>query len=477
MKTTIKSIELTDFRGIRHEKITFQEGENFIEKPNKTGKTTFFDAFSWVIFSKNSEQNSRFTVESNNVENPKTKVTIVIDVDGTEITLSKEPGKWSYNNLEVKKNVFEDFLSHIYNVETLEFLANPLAFMNLHWEVRRNYLTGLFCEKVSENSEFSFLMKSMSISDIRKSKTKQKKDANDGLKKCITIIEVHEKSLAEIVEVDFLSLKKELETKTAELEKLSNFDWNNFYKKETNLTSEKREYARSVAEYKKVELEISIIKNDKLEDHKGCETCGTKLSVEKFDELKKNRVSKLESSLDTIKNKILKLRMSNALLVTEFEALSKTKPDETTTVIIAELRKGISLLSIQISKGNDVFTLKEKIEKEQKALDAFTAEMMAIEGFMDRFATFLVDNYYKSINDNFDGLFFDIENECKCTNILGTEFKDFSLSERINAGVQIVSVLSQKIGLKFPIWIDNRESVSELYPIDAQIINLKVLGA
>ena len=78
--------------------------------------------------------------------------------------------------------------------------------------------------------------------------------------------------------------------------------------------------------------------------------------------------------------------------------------------------------------------------------------------------------------DNFDGLFFDIENECKCTNVLGTEFKDFSLSERINAGVQIVSVLSKKIGLQFPIWIDNRESVSELYPIDTQIINLKVLG-
>ena len=132
MKTTIKSIELTDFRGIRHEKIEFQEGENWIEKPNKTGKTTIFDAFSWVIFSKNSELNSRFTVESNNVENPKTKVTVVLDVDDTEIILSKEPGKWSYNNLEVKKNVFEDFLSHIYNVETLEFLANPLAFMNLH---------------------------------------------------------------------------------------------------------------------------------------------------------------------------------------------------------------------------------------------------------------------------------------------------------------------------------------------------------
>ena len=477
MKTTIKSIELTDFRGIRHEKIEFQEGENWIEKPNKTGKTTIFDAFSWVIFSKNSELNSRFTVESNNVENPKTKVTVVLDVDGTEIILSKEPGKWSYNNLEVKKNVFEDFLSHIYNVETLEFLANPLAFMNLHWEVRRNYLTGLFCEKVSEDSEFSFLMKSMSISDIRKSKTKQKKDASDGLKKCITIIEVHEKSLAEIQEVDFLGLKKQLEEKTAELEKLSNFDWNNFYSKETRLTSAKKDYSGRVLKYKETDLKRTIVQETKYENDKGCGTCGSKIDLKKWDALKLSKLEKYNEELAKLQREILEKRTSNALLVTEFEELSKTKPNETTTAIVSELKKGISLLDVQISKGNDIFTLKEKIEKEQKTLDAFTAEIMAIEGFMDRFSTFLVDNYYKSINENFDGLFFDIENECKCTNVLGTEFKDFSLSEKINAGVQIVSVLSRKIGLQFPIWIDNRESVSELYPIDTQIINLKVLGS
>ena len=93
---------------------------------------------------------------------------------------------------------------------------------------------------------------------------------------------------------------------------------------------------------------------------------------------------------------------------------------------------------------------------------------------MDRFATFLTENYFKSINDNFEGLFFDIENECKLTNVIGTEYKRFSLSEKINTGVQIIAALSKKIDLQFPIWIDNRESVSELYPINTQIINLKV---
>lgn len=475
MKTIIKSIELTDFRGIRQEKIEFAPGENLIQKPNKTGKTTIFDAFSWVVFSKNSELNSRFTVESNNVENPKTKVTVFLDVDGNEIVLAKEVGKWYYNNLEVKKGVFEDLVGYIYNVETLEFLANPLAFMSLHWEVRRNYLTGLFCEKISEDSEFSFLMKSMSISDIRKSKTQQKKAANDGLKKSHTIIEVYEKSLSEIQEIDFSTLKKQVEEKTTELEKLSNFDWNNYYSKQTRLTSAKKDYSGLVAKYKETELKLKVETEISYADSKGCSTCGSKIDPKQWELLKSQRIEKFQNELKSLQTEILAKRESNKILATEFEELEKSKPDETTALIISDLKKELSSFNVQIAKGNDIFTLQEKIAKEQKNLDSFTAEIMSIDGFMDRFATFLVDNYYKSINENFDGLFFDVENECKCTNAHGTEFKDFSLSEKINAGVQIVSVLSKKIGLQFPIWIDNRESVSELYPIDTQIINLKVL--
>jgi hypothetical protein len=315
----------------------------------------------------------------------------------------------------------------------------------------------------------------MSISDIRKSKTQQKKLANDGLKKSHTIIEVHEKSLAEIQEIDFSTLKKQVEEKTAELEKLSNFDWNNYYSKQTRLASAKKDYSGLVAKYKETELKLKVESETNYADSKGCSTCGSKIDPKQWELLKSQRIEKFQNELKSLKTEILAKRESNKILVTEFEELEKSKPDETTALIISDLKKELSSFNVQIAKGNDIFTLQEKIAKEQKNLDSFAAEIMSIEGFMDRFATFLVDNYYKSINENFEGLFFDVENECKCTNVHGTEFKDFSLSEKINAGVQIVSVLSKKIGLQFPIWIDNRESVTELYPIDTQIINLKVL--
>lgn len=469
-KVALEKIHIHHFAGIEDETIEFNPTENWRILPNGSGKTTVADAFNWVICGKDSLGNTRFNFEPTNIENPQTKVIVWLDVDGEKITLQKEVGKWSYNSLEVKKIVFEDFLSNIYNIETLELLSNPLAFTNLHWETRRNYLTGLFCEKVDEKSEFAFLMKSMSISDIRKSKTQQKKVANDALKKCHTVIEVHNKSIVELKGIDFVDLKTKLQQKKTQLEGLEGFDWKNYYDKESYLQIGKSEYNRLVADYKLKDSEREVIEKEVAGK---CKVCDSDSDPVKFERLKLKRLEKCNSELTALKSAILEKRKSNAILSEKFEELKKTKPDETTTAIVAELKKGIDFLNIQIAKENDIDSLNKKIEAEQKLLDGFVAEIMQIEAFQDRFKDFL-SSYYTSINDNFKGLFFDIENECLLTNENRTEYKRFSLSEKINAGVQIVSVLSKKIGLSFPMFVDNRESVTELFPIDAQVINLKV---
>ena len=469
-KTILEKIHIHHFAGIEDEIIEFNPTENWRILPNGEGKTTVADAFNWVICGKDSLGNTRFNFEPTNIENPQTKVIIWIDVEGEKITLQKEVGKWNYNGLEVKKTVFEEFLSNIYNIETLELLSNPLAFMNLHWETRRNYLTGLFCEKVDEKSEFAFLMKSMSISDIRKSKTQQKKVANDSLKRCHTVIEVHEKSIKEVFDIDFLGLKLELKENATQLESLSNFDWKNYYDKESTLTAAKNQYNRLVTDYKSKDSERETIEKEKPGK---CKVCDSDSDPVKFERLKLKRLEKCNAELTKFKSEILEKRKLNASLSEKFEELQKTKPDETATAIIAELKNGIKLLDIQIAKENDIVVLNNKIESEQKLLDGFADEIMKIEAFQDRFKDFL-SSYYTSINENFEGLFFDIENECLLTNANGTEYKRFSLSEKINAGVQIVSVLSKKIGLSFPMFVDNRESVTNLFPIESQVINLKV---
>lgn len=475
MKVTIKEVTLNHFRKYDNETFKFEPGENLIERPNMEGKSSLATAVSWLFYGKDLFGASQFQIESNFITEPKTKVTAVLDVDGKEVTLAKSPGKWWFNKLEVKKNVFEDLLTQaITQPGILELLSNPFAFTNLHWETQRNMLTKMFSKEVPEDSEFSFLMKSMSISDIRKTKSQAKTAANKGLETCRIVIDTYEKQITECMTIDFLKLKKDLTAKKSELSKLSNFDYPAYYKKESKVKNLQFEYDLLLKNWKEKDAEVKTNESKTYENFKGCIKCGTKVSEEAWSKLKKDHLILIKTQCENIQNDGKEKRKLLDAAKADFEKDKSLKPDETTAAIIKELENGIAFLNKELVKENNIVSLNEKIQLEQNKLDGFTAEVMEIEKFMDRFNTFLKENYYASINENFDGLFWDIENECKLTNASGTEFKYFSLSEKINAGVQIVSVLSKKLDIQFPIWIDNRESVTNIYPIDTQIINLKV---
>lgn len=50
-------------------------------------------------------------------------------------------------------------------------------------------------------------------------------------------------------------------------------------------------------------------------------------------------------------------------------------------------------------------------------------------------------------------------------------------SAKLNAGLDIISALSAKMGVSLPIWIDNAESVTSFLPTDSQVIRLFVSAA
>ena len=45
---------------------------------------------------------------------------------------------------------------------------------------------------------------------------------------------------------------------------------------------------------------------------------------------------------------------------------------------------------------------------------------------------------------------------------------------KINAGIDIINTLSEYYGIKCPLWIDMSESITEILPMDCQIIKLRV---
>ena len=44
----------------------------------------------------------------------------------------------------------------------------------------------------------------------------------------------------------------------------------------------------------------------------------------------------------------------------------------------------------------------------------------------------------------------------------------------VNAGLEIIATLSNHYGVRLPIVVDNAESVTELLPVDSQVIRLVV---
>lgn len=60
------------------------------------------------------------------------------------------------------------------------------------------------------------------------------------------------------------------------------------------------------------------------------------------------------------------------------------------------------------------------------------------------------------------------------TLINGVPFADANTASKINAGLDIINTLSQEFNISFPVFLDNRESVSEIIETNNQIINLIV---
>lgn len=62
---------------------------------------------------------------------------------------------------------------------------------------------------------------------------------------------------------------------------------------------------------------------------------------------------------------------------------------------------------------------------------------------------------------------------CVCT-VNGTPYPDVNKAGKLNAGLDIINAVCKHKGVSAPIFIDNRESVTEIIPTISQVINLRV---
>ena len=166
--------------------------------------------------------------------------------------------------------------------------------------------------------------------------------------------------------------------------------------------------------------------------------------------------------------------------------INAPQPEEDKTSLI-EAKKGLNTeldrLKIKVSSKqirNQGESRIKELEASEKTMSSEIAQLEGIEFSIEKFVKLKMDAVEMAVNKKFKlvkfKLFEDQINggqiECCTTLINGVPFPDANTASKIQAGIDIINVISQHYGTIAPIFIDNRESVFNIPESPSQIINL-----
>lgn len=149
------------------------------------------------------------------------------------------------------------------------------------------------------------------------------------------------------------------------------------------------------------------------------------------------------------------------------------------------LQLEIDTLNRELAKEDQIIrttTRNEELERQLRSMQQEIATCEQVEMTILEFMKTKVSMIEKRINAAFsyvqfrmfdkqvDGTEFDT---CECM-VDGTPYSDLNTAKKMNAGIDIINALCRAKGVTAPIFIDNRESVSELIHCPSQLINLIV---
>lgn len=253
MRMILKSLHMENFKGIKSLDVNFSN-KTSIKGQNAAGKTTIFDAFTWLLFNKNSAGEEKFNVrpldkDGNRIDNVEIKVVAVLDVDGKEVELSKvqkqnwvkkrgtntvslqgNPNSYEIDGYPKSEAEFKAYISGLgQGEEMFKMLTNPQYFSSLKWKDQRDILMKLTKEvsdvelaqtDVKYAPLIAELEKAPSTDDIR---AKFSKALSEWKKKQAEIpvrIDEAEKSKVDVDVAEQELLKADLERKIEALEDL-----------------------------------------------------------------------------------------------------------------------------------------------------------------------------------------------------------------------------------------------------------------
>ena len=236
MDIRINRLLLQNFKGIKYLEINADGANLKIYGDNATGKTTVFDAFTWVLFGKDSLGRSDFGIKTqdengNVIHNLEHTVECELAIDNSILTLKKvyvekwtkkrgsaesdfsgHETKYFINEVPSTKKEYEQKIATYIDESLFKTITNPLYFNeHLKWQDRRAILLSLCNGNISDEDilarspEFSPLLnelKGRTVQEYSKIIKDKQRAINDELKAIPQRISEASLAIPEVVEID-----------------------------------------------------------------------------------------------------------------------------------------------------------------------------------------------------------------------------------------------------------------------------------
>ena len=250
----IKQLRLENFKCHRSLNLDFMGGNASIYGDNATGKTSIYDALTWLLFGKDSSGNGEKNIEikpldaSGEVKDHDaiTEVEATLQVNGEDVSLrrtyqevwttrrgsseaiySGNTSEYYIDGVPCKKNAFQDKVNELVSEDTFRMLTSVSYFArDISWQERRAVLFRVAgvqddADILATNDAFIPLVANMgrlSLEDYKKKLLSEKKGIVGARTEIPARISECEKTIADVKQLDFDAAKAELVTLQNQLE-------------------------------------------------------------------------------------------------------------------------------------------------------------------------------------------------------------------------------------------------------------------
>lgn len=232
-------LHIENFKGIRNLDVNFKE-KTEIKGQNASGKTSVFDAFTWLLFDKDSSGANKFELRpldenGDKIHHIEISVAANIVADGDEIELKKtQKENWvkkrgaeeaeyqgnknfyEINGFPKSEREFKEFISEMIDEDLFKLLTNPMTFSAMKWQDQRailmRFVDDVPTEEVAQSVENFDLIASdvaqASVDDCKKKYSKATKELKDRQKEIpVRIDELSGQKVT--IDADALNKKRE----------------------------------------------------------------------------------------------------------------------------------------------------------------------------------------------------------------------------------------------------------------------------